>query len=354
MNDHELDARLRATAIDDASVARLPLSPVTDDLAEEIMRTPAPVHSADSAPLTVPVTTRRPTRRMKLVLAAAAAAAAVLVGTVVIPDGGGSTAFAAELVAVAEANERILVDRDSWNVSRVDEFTASNGEMTFSDGTSSLNLHWAPAAEYAPRLAKHRQEFGEGSSVPVLGGEGRMFPYGGNEYETLLAPDGGTYVRVRGNVGDEAAYRALLADLKTVDVRTWLSAMPESAIQPGQQSDTIAAMLKGVPLPAGFDRALIEAGKGVRDRYQLGAAVTGAVSCAWIDQWVDGDAKAKDEAIAAMRTSGEWQVLKDMDSEGDYPEAVAEVAPALAGEETGNTKPGVDPVFALRSMLGCH
>jgi hypothetical protein len=292
---------------------------------------------------------------MKLVLAAAAAAAAVLIGTVVVPDGGGGgSAFAAELVAVAEANERILVDADGWKVSRVDEFTVSDGEMTFSDGTHALDLHWGPAAEYAQRLAKHRQEFGEGSTVPVLGGEGRMFPYGGGEYETLLPPDGATYVRFRGNVGDEAAYRALLADMKSVDVDTWLSAMPESAIKPGQQSDSIAAMLKGIPLPAGFDKASIKGGDGVRDRYQLGAAVAGAVSCAWIAQWADGDAQAKEEAIAAMRTSGDWQVLKDMDAEGDYPEAVAEVAPSLAGEETANSKAGTDPVFALRSMLGCR
>lgn len=350
MNDHELDARLRAAAIDDAGVARLPLSPVLSDLAEEIMRTPAPVHTAPP----VPVTARRPMRRMKLVLAAAATAAAVLVGTAVVPDGGGGTAFAAELVAVAEANERILVDHDGWKVSRVDEFTAEYGEMTFSDGSRTLDLHWAPAAEYAERLAKHRQEFGDGSTAAVLGADARMFPYGGGEYETLLAPDGGTYVRIRGNVGDEAAYRALLADLRTVDVETWLSAMPESAIKPGQQSDTIAAMLAGIPVPAGFDRASIDGGTGVRDRYQLGAAVAGAVSCAWIDQWAGGDAKAKAEAIAAMRTSGDWQVLQDMDVEGDYPEAVAEVAPALAGEETGNTKAGVDPVLALRSLLGCR
>lgn len=353
MNDHDLDAllsaRLRAGAIDDATVARLPLSPVLDDLAEEIMRTPAPV----SAP-PVPVTGRRPARRMKLVLAAAAAAAAVLVGTVVVPDGGGSTAFAAELVAVAEANERILVDAEGWKVSRVDEFTTSYGEMTFSDGTHVLNLHWEPAAQYADRLAKHKQEFGEGSAVQVLDQQARMFPYGGGEYETLLAPDGATYVRFRGNVGDEAAYRALLADMKTVDVNTWLKAMPESAIEPGQQADTIGAMLQGIPVPAGFDRASIKGGDGVRDRYQLGAAVAGAVSCAWITQWADGDAAAKEAAIAAMRTSGEWQVLRDMDAEGDYPEAVAEVAPALAGEDTANAKAGADPVAALRSMLGCH
>ena len=33
-----------------------------------------------------------------------------------------------------------------------------------------------------------------------------------------------------------------------------------------------------------------------------GAAVAGAVSCSWVEHWAAGDAKAKQEAIAAMRT----------------------------------------------------
>src|SRR4051794_17223628 len=272
MNENDLDARLRnAARIDDATVARLPLSHVLDDLSGEIMRTPAPVSSLNAP---APVTSRRPTRRIKLVLAAAAAAAAVLVGTVVVPDGGSGTAFAAELVAVAEANQRILLDHDGWTVSRVDEFTAAEGEMTFSDGSHDLNLTWAPAADHDQRLGKNYQEFGEGSAVTVLGDEARMFNYGGTEYETILPPHNGTYVRVRGNVGDEATYRALLGDLEQVNVKTWLTAMPDSAVKPGAQADAVDAMLRGIPLPAGFDRASINAGEGVRDRYQLGAAVS--------------------------------------------------------------------------------
>jgi len=359
--DAQLTARLRAAAIDDATVARLPLSPVLNDLAEEIMRTPAPVPTSADAP-SAPITARRPMRRMRLVLAAAATAAAVLVGTAVVTDGGGGgTAFAAELVAVAEANQRILVDRDGWSVSRVDEFTAAEGEMTFSDGTHNLNLAWAPAAQYNERLAKHRQEFGEGSTVPVLGGEGRMFNYGGAEYETLLPPSNGTYVRFRGNVGDEATYRAVLGDMRTVDVNTWLSALPESAVKPGAQADAIDAMLKGVPLPAGFDRASIKGGEGVRDRYQLGAAVAGAVSCAWVHLWDDAvkadDDAAATQAVDAMATSRTWQVLLDMNTDGDYPEEVWMIADAMAGKDTG-LKMGqhgthADIVTAAESGLGC-
>ena len=270
------------------------------------------------------------------------------------------TACAADAADVAaEANERILVDSDGWKVSRVDEFTVSDGEMTFSDGTHTIDLHWAPAAGYNDRRSKHEQEFGPGSSVKVLGESARMFPYGGGEYETLLAPDGGTFVRIRGNVGGEAAYRALLADLKTVDVKTWLSAMPASAIQPNQQSDTVATMLKGLPLPAGFDRASIDAGEGIRDRYQLGAAVAGAVACGWVSSWAqateNNDAAGVETAIAAMRTAGNWQVLKDMDAEGAYPEAVREIAPAMAGEDTGNVfaAKGTDRLAAMQSLLGC-
>ena len=59
----------------------------------------------------------------------------------------------------------------------------------------------------------------------------------------------------------------------------------------------------------GFDRAALLAGDEVRDRYQLGASVVGAVACGWLDAWeaalASGDAAGMDVARRAMASSPE-------------------------------------------------
>jgi hypothetical protein len=90
-----------------------------------------------------------------------------------------------------------------------------------------------------------------------------------------------------------------------------------------------------MPLPEGFDSDPLEQGDAVRDRYQLGAIVSGAVACAWLDQWVAAtaadDEASVQQAVDAMATSHGWAVLQQMNDEGDYPEVLWEYADALAG-----------------------
>ena len=65
-------------------------------------------------------------------------------------------------------------------------------------------------------------------------------------------------------------------------------------------------MLAGVPHPEGFDIVALQSGDGIRDRYQLGAQVAGAVACAWIEQWVDAR-RAGDHPPAPGRQSEPWR-----------------------------------------------
>jgi hypothetical protein len=66
------------------------------------------------------------------------------------------------------------------------------------------------------------------------------------------------------------------------------------------------------------------------NRYQVGASVTGMVSCLWFRQWGEarrsGDRAAATEAEKAMATSKHWPILREMAKEGAYPEAVWELA----------------------------
>src|SRR5262249_15510938 len=136
----------------------------------------------------------------------------------------------------------------------------------------------------------------------------------------------------------------------------WLSAMPASVVQPADQATVVDEMLKGVPLPAGFDaQGLVR--EDVRDRYQLGAKVSGAVACAWIGQWVvarrDGDTAATSAAVAAMATSRGWTILKEMQAEGDYPEVLWQYADAIAGPGTVEGGKTLSVEESYRQALGC-
>ena len=47
----------------------------------------------------------------------------------------------------------------------------------------------------------------------------------------------------------------------------------------------MASSICDIPTPAGFDSAGLETNDLIRDRYQLGAEIAGAVACAWVGQW---------------------------------------------------------------------
>ena len=70
---------------------------------------------------------------------------------------------------------------------------------------------------------------------------------------------------------------------------------------------TIHHMLGGVPLPPGFTVAQIPGSNLIKDRYQLGAAVTGTIACMWVADWARaqaaGDTAAVKTAVAAMATA---------------------------------------------------
>lgn len=121
----------------------------------------------------------------------------------------------------------------------------------------------------------------------------------------------------------------MVADIKRVDVDTWLKALPPEIVTPGKEDEAAKKILADVPVPPGFDVAALK-GFGTNDPYQFGAQVTGRVACAWIAEWrraeQAGDDPARQKATDALRGSHQWKVLHDMNDEGDYPEVLWEYA----------------------------
>jgi len=128
---------------------------------------------------------------------------------------------------------------------------------------------------------------------------------------------------------------AVLSQVHLVDLVTFEAALPEGSVTSATMDTVVAEMLADIPQPAGFDPATIDS---TGARYQVGAAVVGAVTCAWLDQWVDataaGDTESAEAAVAALGTSTGWSILLEMDEEGGYPEVVWEYAEAIAHDGT--------------------
>jgi hypothetical protein len=195
------------------------------------------------------------------------------------------------------------------------------------------------------------------TTAPVLGTTAHVYQYEGgtpgHRDITALFRYDGRVLEFRAGAADVDAFKALLATLKRVDTDAWLSAMPASVIKTADRDSAVAQMLKGVTVPPGFDAKDIKGAELTKDRYQLGAAVTGTVACQWFKRWSDGrqagDGVKEREATAAMATAKDWPILQEMARDGGYPSVLIEYAAAMpSGDWYGRPLAG-----DVNSGLGC-
>jgi hypothetical protein len=339
-DDPELDALLRAG------------DPVDQDTLRIVATSPAAaaLHNAITRP-TARASSRRRFLRPVVLAAAATVATTVTLSVTLLRPSTSESAYGAELVRFAENSPRLLVGADGWQVTRADEEDASAGEMTFAAGTQWLDVVWVDGA-----TSKDSDKF---DMTPVgyadIDGARAYVGYYGTsddkEYEAIWSV-GDQALDARGAFATKADFLAVATTLYRVDVDTWLSALPASVVDPSSRAAAVEEMLADVPLPVGFDVDELETSAQVSDRYQLGAKVIGAVSCGWIQQWAHGDPAQSQEARAAMATSHDWAILKEMQADGDYPDVVWEIADAMNGAPLRMT-PGETLETWSQPALGC-
>jgi hypothetical protein len=192
--------------------------------------------------------------------------------------------------------------------------------------------------------------------LPVLGttayvntGAGRIYIYtkagkrvinpGGQGDRTMAAiwREDGYVLELRAAVPDLPAFEERLDWLTRVDSQTWLDAMPVKVVKAADHDAAVREMLKGIPVPNGFKPSQIPDEGLTTNRYQVGASVTGIVSCLWFRQWGEarraGDHTGAAEAEKAMATAKRWPILREMAKEGGYPEPVWQLAAAMPSGE---------------------
>ena len=271
-----------------------------------------------------------------------AIAAAAVVVAVTLSLGGGSgdrgsgTAWAAEQVRFAEASPLVLLGAPGWRVEYADEQSRQEGELHFRADAQTADLNWRGGSFRG--WAKDRAAGAAvATTARVLGTTAHVYQYEGgtpgHRDITALFRYDGRVLEFRAGAADVSAFKELLATLKRVDTDAWLSAMPASAVKTADHNTEVDRMLKGVAVPPGFDARDIKGADLTKDRYQLGAAVTGTVACQWFKRWHDArntnDRAKEHEAVAAMATAAHWPILKEMAKNGAYPDVMLAFAKAM-------------------------
>lgn len=319
--------------------------------------------------------------RPLLTIAVASLLAAVAIAAITQTGGQDSsgTAWAAEQIRFAETSPLVLLDKPGWSAEYANELSAAEGEIRFrfgkeapantSDRLLSLDpdlaeLHWR-SGELNRWMRSRDASSVKKTRLPVLGTTAHVYQY--EEYDdglpglhriTALFPYDGRVLEFKALATDFAAFAELLGALKRVDADTWLSALPKSAIPVTGRAREVEEMLRDIQLPRGFDPAAISAEGVTQDRYQLGAVVTGKVACTWLVSWQRarrfGDRSAERTAAAALRSVAASAILKEIDPEGDWPEAMRQAVAAILDRAPFPSGGARVPVFEqVYAGLGC-
>jgi hypothetical protein len=395
MKRQEIEATLAAAyPIDRERIQRLDIESLEAELLadiDELGEHDGLLPGAGVTPPDRPRGWRSGSRRLGLGVAVAALAVAVVV--VALLAGGGderpSSAYGAELVRFAESSPLLLVEAPKWGIRNVGHLRSTQGYINFTEEApephpdealetrAETKRHETPPAVIARALRFMELTWRDGSQSKIRFHEGRLSvslysPYmhkvvwaempgrsikttipalgvtayvdprterswrqGGPGHRSMVAvwKEGGRLIELRAHVPNLAAFRERLGWLRRVSAEEWLDAMPPRIVKSVDYVATVEAMLEGIPQPPGFDPTTLEGAEVTTDRYQVGAAVGGAVACSWFRAWGEalgsGDTATAEKAEAVLLGSGSWPIFKEMAKEGAYPATVIEYAKAM-------------------------
>lgn len=333
---------------------------------------------------------RRPARRLVVLTASALLlAVAGTLGWQALDGRDGiapapEQAWAREALRIAAAVPRLLPAQPGWKIDRADSFNVEDGEVSFTRGKLSADLTWIPRSGYEDRVEDRTRDAERYDDVEVGDTKAVVIRYSSSPDDfAALWIHGNHTLELRSNVHipkelqgipmpagegqgpkfytgfSYESFSALLSSLEEVSIDDWLSAMPASVVRPEQAEQAVTEMLEDIPQPDGFDVARVIDEDAVRDRYQLGAKVTGAVTCGWVKQWVKairaGDDDKRDEAAKAMASSKDWKILVEMQDEGAYPDWIWELSRDMQGAQVPTGAGGGKVGFEENAVsgLGC-
>ncbi len=270
----------------------------------------------------------------------------------------GWSVTAAQLVGYAEAVERgdttppagFLAGSDAGVVDRT-------AETSYQRGDAELNLRVYGGGG----VARYQRIGSEPTSAVTAAGHPALVVISEGTRQRVVWQDGFWVWEVDGiDVGSLDELLVVLDGLTAVDDAAWNASLPAGIVGGDDRAAAVAEIVAGLPLPDGFDADAVGAAATTNDRYQLVTQVTGAVVCAWLDQWFTaadaGDGVAQAEVVTALGTAHEWPALQEVASQGGWSDVVWEFTDSIVSG-TPQVLTGGGPVMPTRegaaSALGC-
>ncbi|MEV4283642.1 hypothetical protein [Actinoplanes xinjiangensis] len=295
--------------------------------------------------MSVPLVPSVPVRPLRRRLVGAVAAAAVVTGVIgastLLPErsapppvtlpsaapgtstGGAGAGHQLDLT-YATSHPRLLIDEPGWKLQVIYGFAGGTGTVDFHKGDRNVGMTWYPADSYQSYFAD-RLDVGEPRATRVAGVGAKVFTYSRDDFAVMLDPRDGTFVeiRVQGGGVSRSYLDELLERIRRVEPEEFLAALPPEVVTPGEATAEAEKALTGVPRPPGFDAGRLGL-DGAYTPYQFQARVVKLAACGWAGAWVRadraGDDMAAQTAIAALRGSRKWPILREMDESkrGDW------------------------------------
>ena len=320
-------------------VAGLPLDAGRAELLEEIMSTVAPDRATRPRPPPAP-----PSTSGSCPLAAAAVVAGIAAGSVGGASGDppdGQRRSRARVAAARLPDGQGIAPRRTRLEGHLESPTGPAASDLRKGDQTSRSRRTPPTA--TTRYVVDREHIVDppapGEPITVLGRPAQMWAYTADDHTAIREVEDGHWIELRGEGMDEAAYLALLAgwrsSTRTSSRRRCRTASCERRARPRPANDPRPTSARSpARLPEGRRRSSIARTK---DRYQFGAEVAGAYTCAWLEAYENAEAhdqrRAGREAPRVLGTSHDWPILEEMDTQGDYPEVLWQIADeAQAGE----------------------
>jgi hypothetical protein len=295
-------------------------------------------------------------RRRPILIGLGAACLVAAIVLVVSLAGGGpdrpSPAYGADLVRYAESTPLLLLELPGWRVKDLEQEHGGDGDLGIVTDRGPVKqrwvkLYWLPAGQPGfvwravlhPRIDRtpgrrfttRPENLDATVHVDTRAESASQYGRPGDHEMSAIWKEKGHVVYMTTRVPSVAAFLERLDGLRKVDAQTWLAAMPAGVVKPTEYAPTVREMLKGIPLPPGFDPSQVPHQGLSQDRYQVGAAVGGTVACAWFRSW--GQARAAGDTTTAARaervllgSEKQWPIFREMAKEGAYPATVIEYA----------------------------
>jgi hypothetical protein len=301
----------------------------------------------------------RGTRRGVRALAALAVAASVA-GLVVLAQPAERRSvperrWSAALVTRAQQSPRLLIAAPGWRIDRANDYGEDGGETTFGNGRLWMDVNWYPGRLYDMYVTDRRRGAERVAELTVDGHHAVLFRHDGNAPIGVtfyaLWFDGSYAVELRTDViAEESDFREVARSVESVDVDTWLAAMPESVVTPEERQRAIERIVADMDVPPNVDLQEL-AGRQVVTQ-SLDFEVATAVVCGWIEWWIEadeaGDEAGRREAAEALAGAHDWDAVAGNSIQAGYVAGVAEEMQS-AGAAGGSGSVGA----RFRRDVGC-